>query len=161
MLFNFININKNTKNNKGFTLIEILIVVMVIGILAGVMLRVINIDDVRKKTRDSQRVADLKKIQTALELYFVDTRSYPNTSDAWVSVTAGNIVYDSLISSYINQIPSDPKASTVGNYMYRSDGGSYYLTAPLELSDNFTSSPCSDSQYQGAEIGCYEVENPL
>lgn len=159
-----VNKKKIIKNNRGFTLIEILIVVMVIGILSGVMLRVINVDDVRKKTRDSQRIADLKKIQTALELYFVDNRTYP-VSGEFISITGSDDVSTILKGSgtddtYINQIPTDPKPEH-GNYMYKSTSGTtYMLVALMELADNFDKSPCSEDPYGGTE-GCYEVQNPL
>jgi len=159
-------LNKIKKDNKGFTLIEILIVVVVIGILAGVMLRAINVEDVRRKTRDSQRISDLKKFQTALELYFVDHRTYPSTT-GWVEITGSDSLSTLLLGSgagdtYINQIPTDPKPALGANYMYRSESGtSYYLVSVVELSDNFDDSPCTDNPYTIADIGCYEVQNPL
>ena len=52
---------------KGFTLIELLVVIAIIGILASVVLASLN--SARKKSRDARRVADIKQIQLALELY--------------------------------------------------------------------------------------------
>ena len=59
------------KNGKrGFTLIELLVVIAIIGILASVVLASLN--SARKKGRDARRVADIKQVQLALELYFRD-----------------------------------------------------------------------------------------
>ena len=151
--------NKLKENNKkGFTLIEILIVVVIIGVLSGLMLRVINVGDVRKKTQDSQRIADLKKIQTALELYFVDNRTYPVSAN-WTDITGTDSISNLLKNNnYINQIPTDPKAATVGDYKYKSSGGVYYLISAVELS---TTNLCTESNPYGAGLGCYEVQNPL
>ncbi len=61
--------NKKIKTkNKGFTLVELLVVIAVIGILAT--LAVIALQQARSRTRDSKRVADIKQIQTTLELFF-------------------------------------------------------------------------------------------
>ncbi|PIS13297.1 MAG: prepilin-type cleavage/methylation domain-containing protein, partial [Candidatus Tagabacteria bacterium CG09_land_8_20_14_0_10_41_14] len=57
-----------TKNKKGFTLIELLVVIAIIGILSSVVLASLN--SARKKARDARRVADIKQIQLALEMYF-------------------------------------------------------------------------------------------
>jgi general secretion pathway protein G len=67
----------NTKNTKGFTLIELLVVIAIIGLLST--LAVIALNSAREKSRDSKRVADVKQIQTALELYFADNNAYPDT----------------------------------------------------------------------------------
>jgi len=60
---------------RGFTLIELLVVIAIIGLLST--LAVVALNSARQKARDAKRVADVKQIQTALELYFNDSNSYP------------------------------------------------------------------------------------
>jgi prepilin-type N-terminal cleavage/methylation domain-containing protein len=76
------------KNTKGFTLIELLVVIAIIGLLST--LAVIALNSARQKSRDSKRVADVKQIQTALELYFADNNSYPADPTASVLGVAAN-----------------------------------------------------------------------
>lgn len=68
------------KNEKGFTLIELLVVIAIIGLLST--LAVVALNSARQKSRDSKRVADIKQIQTALELYFADNNGYPAQTTA-------------------------------------------------------------------------------
>ncbi len=63
------------KNHKGFTLIELLVVIAIIAILST--LAVVALGNARQKSRDAKRLADLKQIQTALELYYLDQAKYP------------------------------------------------------------------------------------
>ena len=56
------------KSARGFTLIELLVVIAIIGILSSVVLASLN--SARKKGRDARRIADLKQLQLALELYY-------------------------------------------------------------------------------------------
>ena len=76
---------KKTKNHKkGFTLIELLVVVAIMGMLAA--LAVVALNNARQRARDARRVSDIKQIQTALELYFLDNDTYPPaTSDTHIS----------------------------------------------------------------------------
>ena len=71
----FSNREKNTINNKGFTLIELLVVIAIIGILAT--LAIVSLTTARSSSRDAKRLADLKQLQTALEVYYNDYGSYP------------------------------------------------------------------------------------
>lgn len=63
------------KARKGFTLIELLVVIAIIGLLST--LAVVALNSARQKARDSKRVADIKQLQTALEIYFNDKGKYP------------------------------------------------------------------------------------
>jgi len=63
------------KKNKGFTLIELLVVIAIIGLLST--LAVVALNSARAKARDAKRVADVKQVQTALELYYNDANGYP------------------------------------------------------------------------------------
>ena len=68
------------QQKKGFTLIELLVVIAIIGLLST--LAVVALNSARQKARDAKRVADVKQIQTALELYFNDNQGYPSIDDA-------------------------------------------------------------------------------
>ena len=63
------------QKRKAFSLIELLVVVAIMGLLAG--MAVVALNQARQKARDARRVADVKQIQTALELYFMDKYTYP------------------------------------------------------------------------------------
>jgi type II secretion system protein G len=166
----------SNKKTSGFTLIELLVVVLVIGALSGILLGVINSSGIRGKARDAQRKADLKKIQTALELYFADNRTYPQSaSGAFELVTSGTTMVTVLEAGYIDPVPSDPKgvasseASPCGSpeeyrYNYRSSGPTYLLTAIMEVSTSNDDSECGSLVGCGAGYAtsdvCYVVRNP-
>ena len=115
--------NFNSHKSKGFTLIEILISVTLVSILAGLLISVINPQGLRAKARDSQRKADLKQIQTALELYFADNRQYPSSSATcggsncdWIQVNGTDDLATALEGGdYINNVPLDPELSGTNN----------------------------------------------
>ncbi len=118
-------------SKRGFTLIEMLIVVAIIGILASIV--VVGIGPAQKRGRDSRRVADLRQVQTALELYYGKTGSYPsgNLASDWPTVEA------TLIGGDIgtNNLPTDSRGNPASGdgYQYKStDGSSYVLRATLE-----------------------------
>ncbi len=107
------------KNKKGFTLIELLVVIAIIGILASIVLASLN--SARKKSRDARRVADIKQIQIALELYFDATQAYPT-------------LLSSLAPTYIAALPADPLTAA---YAYEKCSATlYHVGAALEESTN-------------------------
>jgi len=61
---------------KAFTLIEMLIVIVIIGILAAAL--VPRLQDVQARARDTKRKADLRSIDTALQVYKADNGQYPS-----------------------------------------------------------------------------------
>lgn len=89
-------------SKRGFTLIELLVVIAIIGILSSVVLASLN--DARQKSRDAKRVADVKQLQLALELFFDSNGSYATTG------------LSALTPNYIAVIPTDPV--TGNSYVY-------------------------------------------
>ena len=82
--------------SRGFTLIELLVVIAIIGILSSVVLASLN--SARKKGRDARRIADIKQLQLALELYYDANGAYPVAMSTTTLVTPG----------YIAALPTDP-----------------------------------------------------
>ena len=89
------------RKNEGFTFIEMLVVVTVIGILAAV--GVVSYQAANKNARDGKRRADLEQVRAALEMYKADstTNVYPGSLSAVAPPT----------STYINPLPSPPANS--------------------------------------------------
>jgi len=83
----------------GFTLIELLVVIAIIGILSSVVL--VGLTQSRAKARDARRIADLKQLQIALEIYFSDAKTYPNALSSLVSPIV-----------YISALPLDPRGTS-------------------------------------------------
>lgn len=65
---------------KGFTIIELLIVIAIIAILAGLVLN--NFQGAQAKARDTQRVTDLNNVHSKLEEYYNENNAYPQTFTA-------------------------------------------------------------------------------
>jgi uncharacterized protein (TIGR02145 family)/prepilin-type N-terminal cleavage/methylation domain-containing protein len=104
---------------KAFTLIELLVVIAIIGILAT--LAVIALQQARQNARDTKRVADVKQISTALELYFNDNQLYPSS-------------LEDLRDEYMQQLPEAPTPADgicdgINDYTYTvdSEGGDYQI----------------------------------
>ena len=78
-------------NKKGFTLIELLVVIAIIGLLST--LSILALNSARARARDAKRVADVKQIQTALELYYNDAGDYPTTITPGTAIAYGGNTY--------------------------------------------------------------------
>ncbi|MFA7050238.1 MAG: prepilin-type N-terminal cleavage/methylation domain-containing protein, partial [Patescibacteria group bacterium] len=88
------------QKQKAFTLIELLVVIAIVGILAT--LAVVALQQARSRARDSKRLADVKQLQTALELFFNENNRYP-TEEEWNSGQIAGI--DGI---YMQNIPAAP-----------------------------------------------------
>ena len=110
------------RKESGFTLIELLVVIAIIGLLSSVIIASLN--TARKKSRDARRLADLKQIQTALELYNSDNSLYPvQASVAALSSTSGTPDFG---TTYLSTVPTDPNgSSTYYQYISSATGDTY------------------------------------
>lgn len=100
----------SSRNAAGFSLIEILVVVVIIGILAAVIVpRVMDEPDRAKITRAKQ---DVQALVTALNMYKLDNHVYPSTEqglEALVRPPSGQPPAPNYKSGgYIQRLPEDP-----------------------------------------------------
>lgn len=129
---------------RGFTLIEMLIVVAIIGLLASTIL--VGLGSVRRTARDARRTVDLQQIRNGLEIYFAKCRYYPGLEQS--GGRCGNFqapdsfaeMVEAITKSNldISQIPNDP-LYPVATYYYgvlnqprTMQGRSYLLGAIFE-----------------------------
>ena len=123
------------KLSRGFTLIEMIIVLGILGILAVVLIVAVNPIDQLRKSNDADRKSDLSQMQRALELYYQDNGAYPPSSgDFKLFIGSTTLAWGSAWLPYIKALPKDPTASrTYAYYVPASGNGqTYYLYASLE-----------------------------
>lgn len=119
------------KNKRAFTLIELLVVIAIIGLLATIS--VLALQNARAKSRDAKRVADMKQVSTALELFFNDNNRYPTVAE-WNTGRIYSTTTNST-STYMQVIPNAPtpadgsceNGQNAINYIPSSDGSSYSI----------------------------------
>lgn len=102
---------------KGFTLVELAVVILVIGILVAIT--VVSYNGSQGRARDAARQTAIKEIRSALESYRAETGNYPNeaTSGAWeYSYTSPTTFLDDL-QPYMGVVPVDPVNDT-SNFIY-------------------------------------------
>ena len=133
------------KNKKGFTLLEILLVVAAIAILAGIVILAINPTKQLGDTRNSQRRIDVNTILNAVYQYAIDNNG-TLPSDI-VTTTPEQICKDNVVAStsctwlgvltsnekYLVSIPADPSgAGAVGNgyTIFKTINGRITVSAP-------------------------------
>ena len=137
------------KSRSGFTIIELLIVIVVIAILAAIT--VVAYNGIQQRARDSRRKADMALLQKALDMYYLDNGTFPastgavSPNGAWSS--SGDSSWANLATAlkpYISSLPSDPintanvtssdsalysSNTTKFNYSYYSGYSSYCSSA--------------------------------
>lgn len=119
--------SKHLKNREGFTLIELIVVIVVIGILAATLLP--QIMGAPSRARDTGRISELNSLSMALQAYYNDHGAFP-TAAAGECLTTASTTGALLISGgYIqaSDFPTDPSASsTNGGRCAGANAGKYY-----------------------------------
>lgn len=122
-----------SRNLKGFTLLEILLVVAAIGILAGIVILALNPAQQLAQTRDSQRQSDVNTILNGVWQYTVDNNGILPTQvvgtsgaeiceDATCTGTEVDLTTD-LVPDYLVGIPTDPQDTVSAG-----TGAGYYIS---------------------------------
>ena len=142
----------HSRNQRGFTLIEVMVVVVILGILAGIV--VPKLLDRPEEARRTKAVLQIKGIEEALALYKLDNGLFPSTNQGLTALVtkpeAGRIPIKYREGGYMKKVPSDPWS---GDYIYLSPGlnGDYDL-----LSYGADGEP--DGEGKNADIQNWEIE---
>jgi len=125
-------------NNRGFTLVELLVAVGIIGVLASIS--IVSVGSIRSKARDARRLADVKQVQNALELVFNDYEKYPvQATEGTYKLICNGEVADACTTdpdkTYM-AMPVNPMPNGTA-YKYKSaDGLTYSFVFTLENTTN-------------------------
>lgn len=127
------------KPPRGFTLVELLVVISIISLLSSVVFASVN--SARAKGRDAKRFSDLKAIETALQRYYDTNGFYPTVAESGDGSLAGWRVsyfpnFLAPLAPYLSRIPADPTNTgppvSDGNplgamFNVRPDGSFFYM----------------------------------
>ena len=100
----------------GFTLVELMVVIAIIGLLATIVM--VSLWSSRVSARDAVRIAEIAQLQRVLALYANDYNLYPENLDA-------------LVPQYLNSVPTNPKGNSY-SYCRATNSQAYGLGSPLE-----------------------------
>ena len=111
---------------SGFTLIELMVVILIIGLLATIVVQ--NLKGATDKANRIEAQADISALKTALDRYYLDNGSYPSSDQGLTALVSapqnGKVPADYPPGGYIEKIPNDPWGNA---YVYQSDGDNYVL----------------------------------
>ncbi|MBI4449428.1 prepilin-type N-terminal cleavage/methylation domain-containing protein [Candidatus Uhrbacteria bacterium] len=125
--------NTSTFKRTGFTLVELLIVIAIIGLLST--LAVTGVTVTRSKARDAKRSADIAQIQKAMALYATSQSRYPIAATELCLTGTDAVSADLVAKDVMKIVPGDPTAKTTlpaaagGGahcYTYQSAAGTTY-----------------------------------
>lgn len=145
---------KINRKQQGFTIVELLIVIVVIGILAALVITTYT--GIQAKARNSNRETDLNSLQTQLEAYFAESGHYPSRAEvndaAWRATNMKSLDAGALQDPQGSaQTLVDSPAAKSYAYAVTNSGGTacedadttcakYTLTATLEGGGTYTKS---------------------
>lgn len=113
-------LKKNRKRRNGFTLVELMVVIVIIGLLATIV--ALNVLPSGDTARVQKAKADIATIEQGLELYRLQNGGYPTTTQglhALVSAPAGADASRYQAGGYIKKLPKDPWGR---DYLYAAPG---------------------------------------
>jgi len=111
---------KNRAKEKGFTLLEVMVVLVILGLLAAVVAP--NVLGTQDKGMIKKVQADIALLEQAVDMYRLDNFAFPSTDDgleALVKKPEGKTLKNYTEDGYIKRLPSDPWGNA---YQYLSPG---------------------------------------
>lgn len=141
-------------NSKGFTLLELLTVISILGILAVMIVSSFSRSLI--KANDNKRKQSIEEVKNAFEIYYTDWEAYPTANPAitggmpWGSAftnTAGT-------KTYMKKLPTDPRSSSSYSYVYQSDGTYYKMYTCLENNEDASYGKITPTIAPNCGAGC-------
>jgi general secretion pathway protein G len=121
--------NSRRPQQAGFTLIEIMVVILILGLLATLVVQ--SLRGATDKAKHTKAMADIAELKTALDRYYIDNGSYPSSDQGLAALVSppSQVAQNGQPSNYeeggyIRRIPNDPWNNP---YVYQSDGNTYTL----------------------------------
>jgi general secretion pathway protein G len=109
--------NRERLNKAGFTLIELMIVVVILGLLATIVMP--RILDRPEQARRMKAKVDIRYIETTLALFKTDTGRFPTTSEGLEVLVSDPGIKGYNSDGYLDKVPLDPWGN---RYIYLSPG---------------------------------------
>ena len=109
------------RNQKGFTLIELVVVISILAILAGAMIP--RVTNRMAQSRDARRLADVQAVKHALDQFYIDKGRYPDAKQnasygGWDVSQDGDFIPDLIKEGYLTDVPKDPINDETYQYRY-------------------------------------------
>ena len=122
-------------NRRGFTILELLIVIVVIVILAAIS--VVAYTGIQARANDAKRASDIRQVAKLIEIYHAENGVYPSTGGLNVAFADSNCTNanpnksDNWVPGFSVVLPQSfgPRESGYGCYIYASNGTQYILSA--------------------------------
>ena len=110
-------VKKQRLHNTGFTLVELMIVVVILGMLATIIMP--KILDRPEQARRMKAKVDIRGIESALAFFKTDTGRFPTTSEGLEVLVSNQGIKGYNAGGYLDKVPSDPWGT---KYVYISPG---------------------------------------
>lgn len=150
------------KNRGGFTFLELLISITIIGIIATISM--ITLRTQSANARDARRRADIEQVRTALEFYRQAQHTYPNEvpttgASGWEISTATNFLQELVNEGAMQKIPRDPRNTLVNTgagafFLPRPNGDFFYAYHRYEENLAAAEGSAADNAAGGSRYGC-------